>query len=103
MYGTSGVIHVWYIRCDIEMPPPPASRQASPAIQRRGARGLLMSDGTLGRRWMAGLAWRLAGGGGGISITPDVLFFQGARLHSANTPKSAIEGNYKTKHLILLP
>ena len=39
MYGTSGVIHVWYIRCDssgvIEMPPP-ASRQASPAIQQRG-------------------------------------------------------------------
>ena len=38
MYGTSGVIHVWYIRCDssgvIEMPPP-ASRQASPATQRR--------------------------------------------------------------------
>ena len=29
--------------------------------------------------------------------------FQGARLHSANTPKSAKEGNYKTKHLILLP
>ena len=28
MYGTSGVI---------EMPPPPASRQASPAIQQRGA------------------------------------------------------------------
>ena len=47
MYGTSGVIHVWYIRCDtsgvIEMPPPPpASRQASPAIQRRGARGLVV-------------------------------------------------------------
>ena len=41
MYGTSGVIHVWYIRCDssgvIEMPPP-ASRQARPAIQQRGAR-----------------------------------------------------------------
>ena len=36
------VFHVWYIRCDssgvIEMPPPPpASRQASPAIQQRGA------------------------------------------------------------------
>ena len=40
MYGTSGVVHVWYIRCDssgvIEMPPPAASRQASPAIQQRG-------------------------------------------------------------------
>ena len=33
MYGTSGVI---------EMPPPPASRRASPAIQRGGARGLVV-------------------------------------------------------------
>ena len=32
MYGTSCVIHV---RASTEMPPPPASRQASPAIQQR--------------------------------------------------------------------
>ena len=42
MYGTPGVIHVWYIRCDsagvIEMPPPPASRQASSAVRQHGAR-----------------------------------------------------------------
>ena len=61
MYGTSGVIHVWYMIASTEMPPP-ASRQASPAIQRRRARGLVVwwaqgapLDGwaglAAGRRW----------------------------------------------------
>ena len=72
MYGTSGVIHVWYMIASTEMPPPPCSRQASPAIQRRGAQGLLMFMGPRGRRWMAGLAWRLAGGGG---ISVDAIMY----------------------------
>ena len=45
----TGVIHVWYIRCDRDAAAagqPPG--QASPAIQRRGARGLLVSDGAQG-------------------------------------------------------
>ena len=48
------------------MPPPPAS----PAIQQRGPGppGPLLAAWAP-RCWMAGLAWRLAGGG--ISITPD--------------------------------
>ena len=59
MYGTSGVVHVWYIRCDssgvIEMPPP-ASRQARPAIQQRGAHAADRGPGGPGPRcWMAGL------------------------------------------------
>ena len=53
MYGTSGVIHVWYIRCDssgvIEMPPP-ASRQARPAIQQRGAHAANRGPGGPGPR-----------------------------------------------------
>ena len=73
IYIYTGVIHVWYIRCDssgvIEMPPP-ASRQASPAIQQRGPGPPdPRSAAWAPRCWMAGLAWRLAGGG--ISITPD--------------------------------
>ena len=68
MYGTSGVI---------EMPPPPASRQDSPAIQRRGARNRSLGQGPgssggpraqLLDEWMAGLA-----GGGGISIYYAIL------------------------------
>ena len=56
MYGTSGVIHVWYIRCNssgvIEMPPP-ASRQARPAIQQRGAHAADRGPGGPGPRcWM---------------------------------------------------
>ena len=72
MYCTSGVIHVWYIRCDssglIEMPrrrrPAQPSSSAGP-----GPRTLALTRAPC--CWMAGLAWRLAGGGGGISITPD--------------------------------
>ena len=67
MYGTPGVIHVWYIRCGSCMVRDAAAGHPShPAIQRRGARGLLMSDGAQVKAaplhgWMAGMA------GGGIS------------------------------------
>ena len=55
MYGTSGVIHVWYMIASTEMPPP-ASRQASPAIQRRPLGPINMRRPRNPRRWMD--AWR---------------------------------------------
>ena len=69
MYGTSGVIHVWYIRCDRDAAAAgqPPGQSSHPAGRGPGP-GCLR--GPRGPRWMAGLAWRRAGGGG-ISITPD--------------------------------
>ena len=80
MYGTSGVIHVWNIRCDSCMVHVwymrcrrrrPAARPVQPSSG--AGPGAWLSDGPRGRRWMAGRAWRLAGGSG-ISCTIHVPY-----------------------------